>query len=314
MYSPTEQPDLPERKSCRIGSRIDMRLIHIEYFLEIAEKKSITAAAKSLFVSQPALSKQMGLLEDELGIKLIKRKSRGIELTDAGIQFEKDCRRILSEFEDAKHQAIIIGRQEKIELRIGCFEGIVVDDFMKPLQAYLHEHFPKVRIKLITNEMVQNQKALAANQVDMIIEPEPIRISKNGYCEKLLTKRPSIFAYSALSPLAQLENPDWSDFSKETYLVPANTVKNGMGDFVLGQMPKLGIHDPAYELMGNMMNMFSNLRLGYGYSCMAKTALITNPDLLYRDLPDFYDMGIVASWKENHPFVGKIMENYGEPL
>ena len=87
-----------------------------------------------------------------------------------------------------------------------------------------------------------------------------------------------------------------------------------MRDFVLGQMPKLGITQPVYETMGSFMNMISNLKMGYGYTCIALEAIKTNPDLLYKELPDFYDMSVVAIWKENHPFVGKIMEHFGTPL
>ena len=173
-----------------------MRLIQIDYFLEIAEKKSMTAAAKTLYISQPALSKQMALLEEELGIKLFTRKSRGIELTDAGRQFETDCRRILAEFENAKHQAIAIGKKEKKDLRIGCFEGILVDDFMQPIQECLRTDFPEIRLKMITRSWAENRKALIANKLDMIIELEPMGFEKNGFCRKRLISRKNVFAYS----------------------------------------------------------------------------------------------------------------------
>ena len=61
-----------------------MNLQQIRLFVTIAEKKNITQAAKELFLSQPALSRQLSLLERELGCELLIRKNRGVELSDAG--------------------------------------------------------------------------------------------------------------------------------------------------------------------------------------------------------------------------------------
>ena len=64
-----------------------MRLEQISYFLQVAETQSMTGAAKELYISQPALSKQIALLEREVGVPLFERKARGVVLTSAGRQF-----------------------------------------------------------------------------------------------------------------------------------------------------------------------------------------------------------------------------------
>lgn len=79
-----------------------MRLEQITYFLRVAEHGNITAAAKSLYISQPALSKQITLLEQEIGLPLFERQARGVVLTQAGMQFQKDLQNILKELENAK--------------------------------------------------------------------------------------------------------------------------------------------------------------------------------------------------------------------
>lgn len=61
-----------------------MDVKQLKYFLAIAEEEQITAAAKKLHISQPPLSQQLKMLEDELGVKLVERGSRKIKLTDAG--------------------------------------------------------------------------------------------------------------------------------------------------------------------------------------------------------------------------------------
>ena len=74
-----------------------MQLQQMRYVLAAAEKKSFSAAAKSLFISQPSLSQQIGNLEKELGIPLFIRHSKSVTLTDAGKQFVILAQRILNQ-------------------------------------------------------------------------------------------------------------------------------------------------------------------------------------------------------------------------
>ena len=61
-----------------------MQLQQLRYFLEIAKEKSISAAAKNLYISQPSLSQQIINLEKELGISLLIRHSKSVSLSEAG--------------------------------------------------------------------------------------------------------------------------------------------------------------------------------------------------------------------------------------
>jgi len=83
-----------------------MELRHLRYFVAAAEELSLRRAAHRLHLSQPALSLQISELEDELGLKLFERNSRGVELTEAGRAFLLGGRRVLA----AAKQAIALNR------------------------------------------------------------------------------------------------------------------------------------------------------------------------------------------------------------
>jgi LysR family transcriptional regulator, benzoate and cis,cis-muconate-responsive activator of ben and cat genes len=96
-----------------------MELRHFRYFIVVAEESSLGRAARRLHVSQPALSRQISDLEDELAIKLFTRNSRGVELTEAGRAFLIAGRRVLVTVEKAAEQAreAVKGERSALGLR-----------------------------------------------------------------------------------------------------------------------------------------------------------------------------------------------------
>lgn len=79
-----------------------MSLPQLEYFIAIAEAGGVERASRRLHVAQPALSRQLRRLEDELGVTLFDRTPRGMKLRPAGASFLADARRILASIEQAK--------------------------------------------------------------------------------------------------------------------------------------------------------------------------------------------------------------------
>ncbi|KPU45312.1 HTH-type transcriptional activator CmpR [Oxobacter pfennigii] len=77
-----------------------MQIESLKFFYEVASAKSISKAAKSSMISQSALSQQIQRLEDSLGIKLLERSNRGVELTEAGLLVEKYAKNILLTYEN----------------------------------------------------------------------------------------------------------------------------------------------------------------------------------------------------------------------
>src|ERR1700722_7864528 len=81
---------------------VEMELRHLRYFVAVAEAGSLTVAAeRKLHTSQPSLSRQMRDLEAEVGVQLLTRRARGIELTPAGRAFLDPARLVLSQVEAA---------------------------------------------------------------------------------------------------------------------------------------------------------------------------------------------------------------------
>src|SRR3954470_8245233 len=96
-----------------------MELRQLRYFAAVAEHANFNRAAERLHVAQPALSRQVGGLEKELGVVLFERLPRGVRLTPAGAAFGDRARRILAEVEAAREHALDAQRGKVGTLRLG---------------------------------------------------------------------------------------------------------------------------------------------------------------------------------------------------
>lgn len=291
-----------------------MRLLQMTYFLTVADTGSISGAAQILYVSQPALSKQIALLEQEIGTPLLIRGARGVSLTEAGERFAADCRRILSEINEAVHKAAAIGNEGAHLLRIGCFDGAYIDDFMPDLYRHLRGCDPDLKIKLIRKTVGENRKAFQAEEIDLLIEPRTNAVPEELYPEPLevitLIHRQGAFIYSEYSPLAQKPELKIGDFAGETMLLSASRENQIMAQRALDTLHSLGIEDPKTEPMENIMTLLSTLNLGHGYALLTRTVADTTPGLKAFILPEEYGLDIIAIWRKDNKAADSLMGTY----
>jgi DNA-binding transcriptional LysR family regulator len=118
-----------------------MELRHLRYFVAVGEEQHYGRAAQRLRVAQPALSRQIQDLEDEVGFKLFERLPRGVKLSVAGKLFLEDARRILQQVSEAAARAARVARGQSGTLRIGFTEnaswhGVVPDSLRKFRQRH----------------------------------------------------------------------------------------------------------------------------------------------------------------------------------
>ncbi len=134
-----------------------MELRHLRYFVAVAEELHFGRAAKRLNVVQPALSKQISRLENELGVRLLNRTKRSVELTEAGRVFLEDARQVLDQSERAALKARMMAKGE-----IGCVEvgtvGSATYGVFKEVWGLYCKRFPEVTLapyELTTAEQVE---------------------------------------------------------------------------------------------------------------------------------------------------------------
>lgn len=99
-----------------------MKIEKLYYFLSVAKYQNFTKAAKECHIAQPAISKQMLSLEKELGFALFERKSRRVELTEAGREFYQSISCLIEEYEASIRRVQALGTDETAETAEGAKE------------------------------------------------------------------------------------------------------------------------------------------------------------------------------------------------
>lgn len=123
-----------------------MELRHLRYFVAVAEAENVSRAALKLHVSQPALSRQIRDLEDELGFLLLERSAKSVRLTEAGRAFLTEARAVLQRAEDAVKAARAIATSGG-ELHVGYAPSPTARILPAALRAFQVE-LPNVRVRL----------------------------------------------------------------------------------------------------------------------------------------------------------------------
>jgi DNA-binding transcriptional LysR family regulator len=128
------------------GHAMDLR--HVRTFVTVADLGTVSKAAERLHIAQPALSRQIALLEDELGLKLFDRVGRRLLLTSAGEQLLSDCRGLLNYARALGEQAQVLQRGDVGVLRVSASPHLVEGIFPEFLRSYA-ERYPGVQVRLV---------------------------------------------------------------------------------------------------------------------------------------------------------------------
>jgi DNA-binding transcriptional LysR family regulator len=194
-----------------------VELRHLRYFVAVAEELHFGKAAERLHIVQPALSKQILLLERELGVQLLERTKRHVQLTHAGVAFLEDARRTLAQAEMAVEHAHLAGRGERGVLRIGFIAPAVYHLLPRTLRAY-RTSFPDVRLRL---SEVSNRAAIdgvTSGHLDLAFVRLPIEDDLR-LCRVTVSEEPVMLALPAGHELAEQAEVDLRWVAKESFVM-----------------------------------------------------------------------------------------------
>jgi DNA-binding transcriptional LysR family regulator len=197
-----------------------MELRHLRYFLAVAEERHFGRAAERLHMAQPPLSRQIRQLEDELGIRLLDRTTRRVELTAAGAAYLKRVRAVLAEVEDAGEEARRVAAGLKGRLVVGCV-GSATYSLLPALARQLREELPEVDLTFRGEMLVPGQvTALLAREIDLALLRPPV--DESALRLETLRSDRLIVALPVAHPLADRRRLRVADLRGQDFIVHAS--------------------------------------------------------------------------------------------
>jgi DNA-binding transcriptional LysR family regulator len=171
----------------------------LRYFVAVAEELHFTRAAERMYVAQPALSEQIRRLEGELGVELLRRTTRKVELTAAGEEFLVRARRILAEADEALTEASRAARGETGRIRVATGTTAGLELVPRVLRAF-GEARPRVHLDLRQTGWEDHSGGLRDGSVDAAFVWLPF--GHEGLSFAVLHEEPRVVAMEEGHPLA----------------------------------------------------------------------------------------------------------------
>jgi len=248
-------------------------LRHLRYFVAVAEELNFTRAAERLHTAQPSLSQQIRTLEAYLGIQLLARNRRKVELTPAGLRFLDEARLALAQTE----KAVIRAREgDQIErLRLGFTHGLIVA-LLPQLRPLLRTTFPQMQITTQSMPAPDLEQALKDDEVDLIFSNTPSKeydvTSHRLFGQSLIAAFPHSHPEAAVPGGISL-----AALATEKIIVDATSMSAGLLHRLAGDREEQGIPLDTLCEAGNFFEALGHVLSGDGIGLFESSFLRLMP-------------------------------------
>lgn len=264
----------------------------LEYFLRVAELGSINKAAVDLRISQPALSRNVSLLEHEMGTELFHRSRGGVSLTEPGKMLYENARPLLRHFTTLKEQ---VGELAKGNVAIGLppsWRNIV----SVRIAELLMSEFPDIKVRI--NEAVSHslRDQLADGSLDLCVAPADSNVS-DAFRQTRLVSDPMVLVGGPDSGLKDTGIVSLSELDGLPMIIPSRP--NVMRAKIEHELALLGL-DLKVAIETDTLNLCMDLAArGDGYTVVPRCALLSLETARTPHWARISDLEIVWSLFEN---------------
>ena len=194
-----------------------MELRHLRYFVTVAELLNFTKAGMRLRVAQPALSRQIHDLEDELGASLFERGPRFVKLTDAGIAFLPEAQAVLLRAGEAVQAVRAVVNGERDQIHVGYAPSPTVELLPSALHAF-QNLAPGVRVNLHDLSSEEMLRGLHEGKLDLCLMVRQGEKMLRGLRFECLREYPMCVAVSVRHPFARRKHVTLVQVGREPLL------------------------------------------------------------------------------------------------
>ena len=273
----------------------------LRYFLTVAREGSITAAANSLHLTQPTLSRQLQDLEKELGQKLFVRGKYKVSLTPEGMMLRKRAEEIVDMVDKTESEFRAIKEIIGGDIYIGCGETESMK-YVAEVMTELQKHYPEIKFHIYSGNAEDVTEKLDRGLLDFGILIQPIDLSRY---DTLTIPHKDVWGVVMRkdSPLAEKDSVELGDLVGVPLLASRQMSKkysaeSGFLDWFKEEFENLNI-TATYNLAYNAAIM---VEAGMGYAVTLDKLVNTSGNLCFRPLKPRLESGLDIVWKKYQVF------------
>lgn len=282
-----------------------MNDIQLDYFLAVATNHSFTKTSEELFVSQPAISRQIAALEKELGVKLFTRNNKKTELSEAGKLYYDLFKNYKADFIKTKHEADAIELKKDRIINIGFLEGWDLSGILPHILGNFNKIYPEYKLFINCCGIKELSTLILTGGLDLaVLNNYAVDDIPEIETEKLCEIEKNIIYSKNNSKYNTKQNLNPEDFKDDIFLAPYGIVENIVSKAVSGYLKEYGFM-PKLQYVPNFESMISCVRncMGVAITDEWVWALVSD-DLGVLEI-DARDSIVLAMMKSNNDVVAR---------
>lgn len=258
----------------------------IKYFLSVACGNTFTATAEKFHISQPTISAQIASLEEELNVKLLVRKTKSTELTEAGKLYKFFFLETEQRFQNLTEQIRKMQTSGDNSLSLGVLSDLSY--VVSPVLETFFIKYPNLNIQMNINTGAELANDQTAEQFDIIIAFDFLARKLHQHSKTLLFHSPQVMFYSKKLAPPGGEPPALHHFCNEVIYTTNDEVGASIIEQLRGLFSDQGLKMPNVDLVNNIETMLLNVITGQGVAVLAETAQSRFTHCDYIKLPFSY--------------------------
>lgn len=269
----------------------DVNLRRLRYFLAVADASNFGRAAESLHIAQPVLSRQISVLERELGVALFDRSTRGTALTAAGRLLADDARRLLQSAAALERRARHAARGVE-RVALGFMPGLLVTPILRGLQDSL----PGIEVELIRTGWDDQVETILDGRVDLGLIRLPV--PRRGLRIEPLFRESRVAVVAVHHPLAELERLDVEALAGYDLLQSPDAVPEWRAARLRRSLPVTPADDYPREVEVKLERVAASLGISVLPASTAR--FYTRPDVVVRAVEGLAPSEVAVAWATGH--------------
>ncbi|MBQ8663943.1 MAG: LysR family transcriptional regulator [Eubacterium sp.] len=289
-----------------------MTLNQMKYFIAVARCLNFTEAAKSLFITQPALSRQISAMEEELGTELFVRDKKKLKLTPGGLILYNGLPELLKSYDTLVEEAKTANQGYQGHLRLGILDVYDISGEPSTVLRKFQETYPQIQLSMARLALGTLPDEIYKGNLDIILTYAFSLFDKPDLITVDIQKYDSCLMINKNHPLAKKENLSFEDLKNEHFVQLAEKSSTEGFEYIQNLLVKGGITSHI-KLVDKLEDTLLWVETGnYVTITSNKTIEKNNPNVVIRDI-DFAEAkghDMTVAWRKNNynPAIALFME------